>query len=120
MPDSCIFGDWFELTMLDLTGTRVSNAGLVHLGELGRLKVLWLSGTPVTDDGLVHLRGLSRLQTLRLDGTPVTDAGVSGATEDVAKSACPVIEMGSAIEQEAFAGLVAYGPHELGRGPGSG
>jgi hypothetical protein len=35
-----------------------------------------LSGTKVTDAGLEHLKGLTQLQQLHLDGTKITDAGV--------------------------------------------
>jgi hypothetical protein len=36
-----------------------------------------LSGTKVTDAGLVHLRVLTKLQNLNLSNTQVTDAGVA-------------------------------------------
>ena len=46
-------------------------AGLKHL------KVLNLNGTQVTDAGLVHLAGLRELCYLNLSGTRVTDAGMA-------------------------------------------
>ena len=39
------------------------------------LRVLQLIGTQVTDAGLVHLEGLTNLGVLYLKGTQVTDAG---------------------------------------------
>jgi hypothetical protein len=65
-----------DLGMLDLTGTRVSDAGLAHIQSLSQLKVLDLSGTKVSDAGLERLRGLG-LSMLWLRQTEVTDEGVS-------------------------------------------
>jgi hypothetical protein len=60
-----------ETTRFDRT--RVTDAGLVHLKGLTRLRTLWLEGTGVTDAGLAHLRGASELNNLRLQGTGITD-----------------------------------------------
>jgi len=38
-----------------------------------------LSGTKVTDAGLVHLKGMSRLTKLNVSRTAVTDQGVAEA-----------------------------------------
>ena len=46
-----------------------------HLKGLTRLKQLYLTGTQVTDAGLVHLKGLNNLSVLTLSGTQVTDEG---------------------------------------------
>ena len=75
-----------DLEFLDLSGNSVTNAGLVHLKDLGRLETLVLShmnfGIPlvatdptsqVTNVGLVHLTGLSNLKRLSLDWCDVTD-----------------------------------------------
>ncbi len=59
------WGDW-----------GATDAGLVHLQGLRRLKVLVLNNTEVGDAGLVHLQGLSQLQELWLAETQVTDAGL--------------------------------------------
>ena len=48
----------------------------MHLKGLTKLSVLDLSGTQVTDAGLAHLKGLTKLSVLDLRGTQVTDAGV--------------------------------------------
>jgi hypothetical protein len=66
---------------LDLSRTKVGDAELQHLGRhlegLSGLKVLRLSGTSVTDTGLVHLQGLDQLKILDLSGTNVTEQRVT-------------------------------------------
>ena len=44
---------------------------------MSELNMLDLNFTQVTDAGLVHLTGLTKLKDLRLVGTQVTDQGVS-------------------------------------------
>jgi len=44
------------LSRLSLWGTKVTDAGLVHLKGLGNLKALDLSATRVTDDGVKQLQ----------------------------------------------------------------
>jgi hypothetical protein len=65
-----------QLAGLDLTETRVTDAGLAEVGRLPHLTTLKLSRTPITDAGLAHLTGLASLRQLDLDGTRVSDAGV--------------------------------------------
>jgi len=48
----------------------------LHLKGLTKLKDLGLSGTKITDTGLVHLEGLTKLTYLGLNATKVTDPGV--------------------------------------------
>ena len=64
-------------TVLDLSDTSVSDAGLAHLSGLTGLQRLYLSDTGVTDAGLAHLTGLTGLHVLYLYRTRVTDAGVA-------------------------------------------
>ena len=68
-------------TELYLTGTGVTDVGLIHLEGLTDLRELYLSDTAVTDAGLVHLEGLTSLQHLSLSDTAVTDAGRTGPLE---------------------------------------
>jgi hypothetical protein len=49
--------------------------GLANLKGLTRLEELNLSRTKVTDAGLAHLKGLTGLKELSLYGTGVTDRG---------------------------------------------
>lgn len=64
-----------DLQYLQLSSTRVNNAGLVHLSKLTGLRVLWLYDTPISDAGLVHLRSLTGLRVINLRSTLVTSAG---------------------------------------------
>jgi hypothetical protein len=65
-----------DLQYLQLSGTRVTNAGLAHLQRLTGLRVLWLYDTRINDQGLVHLQGLTNLRVLNLRGTLVSPGGV--------------------------------------------
>lgn len=65
-----------DLQYLQLSSTRVTNAGLVHLRGLTSLRVLWLYDTQVSDAGLVHLQGLTGLRVLNLRSTLVSVGGV--------------------------------------------
>ena len=64
-----------NLSQLDLGGSQVTDAGLVHLKGLTKLSLVWLRGTHVTDAGVVDLKAMTTLAYLKLNGTHVTDAG---------------------------------------------
>ena len=66
-----------EVAGVDLIGTQITDAGLVHLKDLTSLKDLYLDGSQITGAGLVHLKDLASLTTLGLDGTKITDAGLA-------------------------------------------
>ena len=55
-----------NLQSLNLTYTKVTDAGLAHLKGLTRLQSLQFEATQVTDAGLKHLKGLTQLQSLDL------------------------------------------------------
>jgi Leucine-rich repeat (LRR) protein len=59
-----------------LSGTQITEFGLVQLGGLTELQTLRLEGTQVTDAGLEHIKGLTKLQILVLHDTQVTDVGL--------------------------------------------
>jgi len=93
-------GTFEKLRWLDLTQTRITEAGVTHLtgchslrdlslattrisddslktvGKLTTLEELDISGSPITDAGLVHLRQLSNLKVLRMAVTQITDEGL--------------------------------------------
>jgi Leucine-rich repeat (LRR) protein len=66
----------FMLAQVNLSGTPVTDAGLVHLKELKNLTRLNLARTQVTDAGLAHLKELKSLTSLNLNDTQLTDAGL--------------------------------------------
>ena len=69
--------DFFsKVTLVDLSGSDVTDAELEHLSGLTRLNFLFLHDTQVTDAGLEHLNGLKNLVILYLNGTQVTPEGV--------------------------------------------
>ncbi len=61
---------------LNLDGTNISGKGLKHLMSLYELKYLSLKGTRVTDKDLVHLNQLPELRVVDLNGTGITTVAV--------------------------------------------
>ena len=68
--------DETKLEELALGGSKLTDAGLVHLKGATSLTCLGLDGTTVTDQGLENLKGLVNLDCLHLDRTVVSDAGL--------------------------------------------
>jgi Leucine-rich repeat (LRR) protein len=66
-----------EVLSLDLSNTKVTNAGLKELAPLTSLRLLQLYDTSVTDAGLAELVKLKNLRHLNLYDTSVTDAGLA-------------------------------------------
>jgi hypothetical protein len=66
-----------DVTWVVLSGTQVSDSGLVHLQGLTQLKVLRLNDTQVSNAGLTHFQGLMQLIALSLDNTQISDAGLA-------------------------------------------
>lgn len=66
-----------HLERLALGDTQVTDAGLVSLAKLLRLKSLTLVGAPISDAGLAHVATLQDLESLSLAGTNVSDAGLA-------------------------------------------
>ena len=71
-----IDGESGEVVLVSLSGTQITDAGLVHLKGLTSLTALILNDTQITDEGLAHLNGLTRLTALDLHDTQITDAGL--------------------------------------------
>jgi uncharacterized membrane protein/mono/diheme cytochrome c family protein len=65
-----------HLTWLNLSGSKISNAGLKHLAPLSKLNRLNLSNTKITDGGLSQISGLSNLEYLNLYNCQVSDLGM--------------------------------------------
>jgi hypothetical protein len=72
-----VLTDLKNLTTLDLGNTRATDAGLRGLSSLKNLASLNLSGTKITDTGLNQLAGLENLASLNLSGTKITDTGLN-------------------------------------------
>ncbi|MFO1051477.1 MAG: c-type cytochrome domain-containing protein [Planctomycetota bacterium] len=64
------------LVWLNLSRTKVTDAGLARLKRFPHLRRLNLANTAVGDAGLAALSGLSDLEYLNLYGTKVSDAGL--------------------------------------------
>lgn len=64
------------ITRIDLRGSSVTDAGLVHLSGFTELRDLRLRSTQVTDAGLRHLQSLTSLEELSLSDTRITGSGL--------------------------------------------
>ena len=61
-----------DIERLDLSHTRITDAGLAPLRRLTRLRIVDLSATEIHGPGLAFLRACSNLQALDLYGCPVS------------------------------------------------
>ena len=69
-------GELLELTHLRISGTKITDAGLVHLKHMTKLTVLSIGrNAGVTSDGLVHLASLSMLEKFEMRGVELTADG---------------------------------------------
>jgi hypothetical protein len=70
-------GSFKTLKNLMLAGTKISDSGLAHLAALQELESLDLCECAgISDAGLVHLKGMSKLKRLCLAQTAITDQGI--------------------------------------------
>jgi len=88
--------DW-PLRILDLSDTRVTDAGLAHIAQFEALEYLSLRGTRVTDAGLPHLARLRALQELHLSDTHVTQHGVQQLQDRLPR--CDIRAIGIPLRQ---------------------
>jgi hypothetical protein len=65
-----------DLEGLHLRRTKISDAGILELANLPRLKELMLGGTGLTDEGLNALEWLTEMEVLYLWDTKITDEGL--------------------------------------------
>ena len=70
-----------DLRWLNLRGTKVTDAGMATLAQCAGLTRLHLEKTGVGDAGLEQLKSLPELEYLNLYGTPVTDGGLAHLAE---------------------------------------
>jgi uncharacterized membrane protein len=66
-----------RLAELNLSRSKVTDAGLASLSGMKNLKKLHLPNTAITDAGLDSLLGLTKLEYLNLFNTKITDAGLT-------------------------------------------
>ncbi|MFQ5733051.1 MAG: hypothetical protein ACE5KM_14005 [Planctomycetaceae bacterium] len=64
------------VTVVNLSGTRITDAGLKHLTVLPRLRELYLFNVGIGDKGLAQLKDSTDLEVVCLDGTKITGAGL--------------------------------------------
>ncbi|MDB4491809.1 hypothetical protein N9260_02200 [bacterium] len=70
-----------KIHTLDLSKTKIKDAGLAPVARFKNLRILLLSRTTVGDEALVHLSGLMALEILNLYGTNVSNAGLENLKE---------------------------------------
>jgi len=68
------------LMRLEVSGTAVTSAGLVHLRGLTNLQYLNLCLTAVSDEGFEHLAGLTRMKRMTVCSSRVTGTGFAHLT----------------------------------------
>jgi Leucine-rich repeat (LRR) protein len=70
-----------QLETLDLTESKLNDAGMRQIEGLAHLKCLFLIHARITDAGLEYLKGLSRLEALYLAKNNITGAGLECLNE---------------------------------------
>jgi hypothetical protein len=68
---------WRQQLPKDDGNADVTDAGMLHLQKLTKLRWLRLENTHVSDKGLAQLSGLTALQWVAVPKTQVTAAGVA-------------------------------------------
>ena len=74
-------GELKKLKHLDLSETRVDDAGLAGLGAFSKLETLILSKTDVLGPGLAGLKDAMQLSVLKLNDTRINDTALAGVIE---------------------------------------
>ncbi len=97
-----------EVNLLDLRGTWVTDEGLLHLEELGKLRTLTLAKTAVTDDGVAQLANIRSLESLDLTSTTITDE--SFTTLAALPRLRRIVLSGTHVSQEGLAAFRAAHP----------
>lgn len=77
--DLAQFAAWLpELEEIDLTGTKVTDAGIEAIAGLTKLRKLQLSGTKITSAAIAHLTRLTALTDVYLINTAIDDTAIEG------------------------------------------
>lgn len=80
-----LVGAWPDLAALSLKHTRISDAGLAHVGKMTGLRVLDLTGLDISDRGLAHLKALTNLTGLDVADTKVSSEGMAALKKALPK-----------------------------------
>jgi sugar lactone lactonase YvrE/Leucine-rich repeat (LRR) protein len=64
-----------RVTRLELSGTAITSAGLVHLKHLTNLEILNICLTAVHDDGFEHLAGMTKMRRMVVCSSKITGTG---------------------------------------------
>jgi WD40 repeat protein/serine/threonine protein kinase len=97
-----------DLEVLNCGRMKLSGSGLVHLQGMTRLQILGLGDTEVTDAALVHLKGLLSMRRLYLNHSRVTDTGLEHLA--VLKNLVELNVTGTAVTDRGVARLKAALP----------
>lgn len=64
-----------QLRRLEVSGTAVTSAGLIHLKDLTNLQFLNVCLTAVSDDGFAHLANLTKMRRMTVCASKITGSG---------------------------------------------
>ena len=70
-----LIADQTELRRLELSGTAVTSAGLVHLQKLTKMERFNVCLTAVSDDGFEHLAGMTKMKRMTICASKITGSG---------------------------------------------
>lgn len=70
-----------ELTTLNVSGTQITDAGMLEIGKFTSLTSLYISKAEISDVGVKELRHLNNLTTLNIVGNKITDEGLKSIGE---------------------------------------
>ena len=70
-----LISDQTDLRRLELSGTAVTSAGLVHLKNLTNMERLNVCLTAVSDDGWEHLAGMTKMRRMTICASKITGSG---------------------------------------------
>jgi cellulose synthase/poly-beta-1,6-N-acetylglucosamine synthase-like glycosyltransferase/Leucine-rich repeat (LRR) protein len=112
-------GELTNLNTIELSETRVDDAGLAGLGAFPKLETLILSKTKVLGPGLAGLKNAMQLSTLKLNETRINDAALAGLLELPKLTRLEVSSTritDATLVRITRAKRLVYGPHVTGDG----
>ena len=70
-----LLADQADLRRLELSGTAVTSAGLIHLKNLTNMERLNVCLTAVSDEGFEHLAGMTKMKRMTICASKITGSG---------------------------------------------